>query len=501
MIFTETLKESSGFRVVVTFVRLFSTSLASELVKTVKRFMKGALSIMALFPLAGPAAAQVDLTGSWLGTLATGAGELRIVFNLEREGEGYTATMDSPDQGATGIATSGVEIDEDSIRIEVSVAAGEFVGRIEADGTRIRGEWRQGGLNLPLELERGEVEPPSRPQHPEPPFPYRSEDVRYPNTEVGIELAGTLTIPEGSGPFPAVVLISGSGPQDRDERIFDHRPFLVLADHLTNRGVAVLRFDDRGVGESEGTFGTATSEDFASDVKAALSYLRSRPEIRPDGMGLMGHSEGGLIAPMVAAEGDEVAFLVMLAGPGVTGEEILYLQSELLLSAADSVPTETIAANRRLQEALFGIVKEHSVSEALPLLEAALRDQLPPGVTGAAVDPFVRGQVAQVNSPWFRFFLTYDPAPALRRVSVPVLALNGSLDLQVPPDQNLPAIRSALEEGGNADITTIELEGLNHLFQPATTGAVSEYVEIETTFDPGALDRISEWVLRVTGGE
>jgi len=296
-----------------------------------------------------------------------------------------------------------------------------------------------------------------------------------------------------------VVLISGSGPQDRDETIFGHRPFLVLADHLTNRGVAVLRFDDRGVGESEGTFGTATSEDFASDVRAALSYLRSRPEIRPDGMGLMGHSEGGLIAPMVAVEEDDVTFVVMLAGPGVTGEEILYEQGELISAAAGQAP-DVIAANRLLQATMFSIVEDHSVSEALPLLEAALRDQLPAGLTEDGADQFVRGQIAQVNSPWFRFFLTYDPAPALRRVSVPVLALNGSLDLQVPPDQNLPAIRSALEEGGNADITLIELEGLNHLFQPATTGSPTEYVQIETTFDSGALDRISEWVLRVTGG-
>ncbi|HEX9886918.1 MAG TPA: alpha/beta fold hydrolase, partial [Longimicrobiales bacterium] len=421
---------------------------------------------------------------------------------------GLSATMDSPDQGARGIPVGAVTLVGDSLTIEVPVAAGSYVGVVDAAGQVIDGMWRQGGVELALVVKRSEAEePPQRPQEPTPPLPYVAEDVRYPNAEAGIELAGTLTLPEGEGPFPAVLLISGSGPQDRNETVFDHRPFLVVADHLTRNGIAVLRVDDRGVGESTGVFGVATSEDFTSDALAGVAYLADRPEVDAGAIGLVGHSEGGLVAPMVANRSGSVAFVVLLAGPGVTGEEILYLQGERIALASGGDPA-TAAANRRLQERMFEVVLSQeptgAASRLREVMVSALGSMMPEerqalGLSDGNLEAFISRQVAQVNSPWFRYFLVHDPAPELRALRVPILALLGELDLQVPADQNAPALRQALAEGGNPDATVESLPGLNHLFQPATTGAPGEYATIPTTFDPGALDRITAWILRVTG--
>lgn len=477
------------------------------------------LALASWFGLTAPASGQeasafgTPVVGTWLGTLEVSAGvELRLVFHIEEAEEaGLTATLDSPDQGAQGIPVSEVRPSGDTLRLQVAAVGGSFEGVREAE-SRIVGQWRQSGRRLPLELRRVDrVEGPSRPQEPEPPFPYEVEEVRFENPEAGIELAGTLTLPEGEGPFPAVLLVSGSGPQDRDETVFGHRPFLVLADHLTRRGIAVLRVDDRGVGESGGTFADATSLDFALDARAGLDFLESRPEVDRDAIGLVGHSEGGIIAPMVARRSDRVDFLVLLAGPGLPGEDLLLLQGAAIARAMGASAAQ-IDEQQALQEALFRVVGEEKDPEARQeRLEATLRERVERmsdaerAVGGiptdsAGLEAWLEAQVSRAASPWFRFFLRHDPREDLRQVSVPVLALIGGRDLQVPPEENLPEIEAALVRGGNRDVTVMELEGLNHLFQHAETGSPAEYARIEETMAPEAMEAVAQWILARTGG-
>ena len=454
---------------------------------------------------------QNGIVGSWLGTLTVPGTELRVVFHIAEGDDGaLTATMDSPDQGANGIPVSEVTFADGHVKLVSAAVGGEFEGDMSEDGSQIVGEWRQGGVTLPLTLERTEEEiaTPVRPQEPQPPFPYAAEDVVYPNEAAGIQLAGTLTLPQGAGPHPAVVLISGSGPQDRDETVMGHRPFLVLSDHLTRQGIAVLRFDDRGVAESTGDFTTATSKDFATDVLAGVDYLLSRDDIDARNIGLIGHSEGGLVAPMVAVQSADVAFIVLMAGPGVTGEEIILEQSQLISRAAGRDAAD-IQEDLEINQKIFDIVKQESdreiaaqqIEELLRTAAAAMtpEEMEEAGITEDNLDAQIQAQVQQVNSVWVRFFLTYDPAPTLAKVSVPVLALNGELDLQVSPDQNLTVIEQVLRDNANPHFTIRELPGLNHLFQTAGTGAPSEYTTIEETIAPEALELMSNWILERVG--
>ena len=463
-------------------------------------------------PAVEPTEAQRPIVGSWLGTLDAGGGtQIRMVFNIEPTADGgFVGTMDSPDQGANGIPVSEITFAAGHLTLISAMASGRYEGDLSSDGTTLEGMWMQGGLEIPLTMERmeGGIEPPSRPQEPERPFPYDEEEVRYPNPEGEHELAGTLTLPRSAGPHPAVVLVSGSGPQDRDGTVMQHRPFLVLSDHLTRQGIAVLRFDDRGIGESGGEFGTATTVDFTSDALAGVAFLKNRPDIDATWIGIVGHSEGGVVAPMAAAKSSDVAFIVMMAGTGVTGEEIM-LEQAALIARASGASEEDIRENAELQRALFAIVKEVAdPREAAPRLIEVMERQLAQmteeeraaaEVTDETLDLVVQTQVRQVNSPWFRFFLTYDPVQALQQVTVPVLAINGELDLQVPPSQSLPAIERALQEGGNSDVMVAELPGLNHLFQTCTTGSPSEYTGIEETISPTALTMMSDWILERVG--
>jgi len=435
------------------------------------------------------------VTGSWVGTLDAAGQELRLVFHIVGDDAGQlSGTMDSPDQGAYGLALSAVEEGEDgSVRFEFAMAGGEFTGRFSDDGNRIDGSWAQGGASLPLLLERTDAQAlaPKRPQEPQPPYPYKALDVQFDNPEAGIRLAGTFTIPAGDGPHPAVVLISGSGPQDRDETVFGHRPFLVLADYLTRSGSAVLRFDDRGIGASTGDFAVATTPDFASDARAAVAFLKARPEVNPEKIGLVGHSEGAIVAPMVANRGGDVAFAVLLASTGVNGRELLVMQAKAMNRAA-GLPETVIEERAEVQESVLDVaVVAENDSVAAEQARAILADA---GLTGDAAE----GQIRWLLSPWMKYFLVYDPLPALRDLSIPVLALNGEKDTQVPPTENLVLVEEALREGGNPDVTADVLPGLNHLFQTAETGLPAEYTGIEETFSPAALEMITEWILERT---
>lgn len=428
-----------------------------------------------------------SVAGSWAGTLDTGAGTLRIVFHLAPTDDGLAATMDSPDQGAYGIAAGPVTLEGGSLRIEVPVVSGHYEGEIAAGRGRIDGTWHQAGMTFPLVLEPSADAAPERPQEPREPYPYEAIDVSFESVVAGVRLAGTLTLPPGDGPYPAVVLVSGSGPQDRDETAFGHRPFLVLADHLTRNGIAVLRYDDRGVGGSTGEIATAVTRDFADDAEGAIDYLLSRPEIEPDHIGIIGHSEGALVAPIVANRTDEVAFTILLAGTGVTGEELLVMQL-IAINRAMGASEEMTAQRSALQRELLALLARTpddstAAEQAREVLAGA-------GVTGQVAE----AQVAALLSPWMRHFLTYDPLPELRALKVPVLALWGEKDMQVPPEGNREPVERALAESGNPDVTSIVLPGLNHLFQTAGSGAPSEYAGITETFAPAALDQITEWI-------
>lgn len=431
------------------------------------------------------------LEGAWLGDLDTGAMKLRIIFHLADSPAGLTATMDSPDQGAKGIPVTKVTLDGASLGIDMQQIGGKLDAKISADLSTMEGTWTQGGAAMPLVLKRtkdsAELER-KRPQNPVKPYPYKEEEVAYPNKTAHITLAGTLTIPEGKGPFPAVILITGSGPQDRDESLLGHKPFLVLSDYLTRRGIAVLRTDDRGVAKSGGSFATATTADFATDTEAGLAYLKTRPEIASHRIGLIGHSEGGIIAPMVASRNPDVAFIVLMAGTGVAGDEILAAQS-LLISEAAGLAHDVAEKNAAEERRLLAMVKNESDVAAI---EKKLRDSAAGKIPPAQLD----AQIKQLTSPWMRYFIAYDPAPALAKVKCPVLAINGEKDLQVPPKLNLPVIRKALEAGGNKHFEIVELPGLNHLFQTAKTGAPGEYAEIEETISPRALATMGDWILK-----
>jgi dienelactone hydrolase len=375
--------------------------------------------------------------------------------------------------------------------LELKQADAAFEGKVDESVATISGTWTQRGGSVPLVLKRvtdaAQLER-HRPQTPVKPYPSRDEDVSYPNKAASVTLAGTLTIPPGKGPFPAVLLIAGSGRNNRDESLAGHSPFLVLSDYLTRKGIVVLRADKRGVDKSGGDYATATTSDFASDAEAGVAYLVTRPEVDPHKIGLIGHSEGGVIAPMVAAADPTVAFIVMMAGSGVPGIDIIVEQT-LRISEASGQSREEAEKNAAEERKILTLVEQEKDDAELA---KKLREQL----AGKVPEATLNAQIRALSSPWYRAFIQYDPSVALSKVKCPVLALIGEKDLQVPADQNLPAIRKALAASGNKNVEVDELPGLNHLFQPAKTGAPSEYSEIETTISPIALEKIASWILK-----
>jgi pimeloyl-ACP methyl ester carboxylesterase len=445
--------------------------------------VKGILRIAALAAMALPVMAQ-DISGDWQGTLKAGGAELHLRLHFAKAASGgYTGTMDSVDQGANGIPIASVSLTGSKLKLEVKAVGSVYEASLSADGKSMSGTWTQ-GQPLPLSFERMSAQALRRPQDPVKPYPYREEEVEYENKTAGIRLAATLTIPPGKGPFPAVLLLTGSGPQDRNETVFGHHPFLVLADYLTRKGVVVLRADDRGVGKSGGSMATSTTADFATDAEAGLTYLKTRAEVNPRKMGLLGHSEGGVIAPMVAARNSDVAFVVMLAGTAVPGDRIIVEQVREIakLSGASGEAADKAAETQR---DLLDLVKQEKDPAAL---QAKIKEKF-----GSAIPD---DQLKPLTSPWYRYFISYDPAPALAKVKCPVLALNGEKDMQVPAKANLPVIRKTLAASGNKDFEAVEMPGLNHLFQTAKTGGVGEYEQIEETMSPAVLEKIAAWILK-----
>lgn len=440
-----------------------------------------------------------DITGQWNGALNVQGTQLRLVFNISKIDDGYTSTMDSPDQGANGIPVTSTTFENSTIIFKIVNAGIEYNGKLKEN--EIVGVFKQSGMEFPLNLSRKAIEKEvvKRPQEPSKPYPYYTEDVTFKNTKAGISLAGTLTLPTKEGKFPVVILITGSGPQNRDEEILGHKPFLVISDYLTRNGIGVLRYDDRGVGESTGDFKSANSADFATDVESAIAYLKTRKDINKKKIGLVGHSEGGLIAPMVASRSKDVSYIVLLAGPGIQGDKILLLQQELIARAngeSESDIKKSIQANAKLFKMVLNSNDTQKLKADLThgineMINSDTSATIPNGMTQ---DEFVSKQVDQITSPWMLYFMKFNPIPTLEKVKCPVLAVNGSKDLQVPPKENLTAIKKAIKKGGNNNVTIKEFPNLNHLFQETETGSPSEYATIEQTFSPLVLEEITKWI-------
>jgi pimeloyl-ACP methyl ester carboxylesterase len=449
--------------------------------------------------IAAPADANGAIIGTWSGSLDVGGSKLPLVFHIVESSGSLAASMDSPAQGAKGIPASSASFKAGLLSIDIAAIRGGFEGRLAADGKSIAGAWKQGGRSFQLTLTRSDnASGPARPQTPAAPFPYSVEELKVPGGAAGVVLAGSLVIPAGKGPFPAVVLVTGSGPQDRDETILGHKPFLVIADYLARRGIASFRYDDRGVASSTGDFSSATSLDFAADAEAALDCLAARKELDPGRIGIVGHSEGGLIAPIVASRDPAVGFIVLLSGPGLRGDALLLLQSEAIARASgagEADLAEIKAANASLYSAALGTPggmeeKRDAVKKAYSDYIGS-REGLPAADRSAALAKADETARALVN-PWMLCFLGLDPAPYIAEVKVPVLALGGTKDLQVPVDEDFAAIRAAARP--DARLALVRLEGLNHLFQHAGSGLPSEYGTIEETFAPEALAAIGDWI-------
>lgn len=435
-----------------------------------------------------------DVKGSWLGAISAGPIKLRLGLVVDSTTpEKLDAKLFSVDQGNAEIPVDAIKLDANKLSMQLKKIGASFQGTWNAESNEIMGNWKQGGQSFPLTLKKVAALPNlKRPQDPKKPYPYLEEEVTFTNTKQNVPLRGTLTLPKGQGPYPAIVLISGSGPQNRNEEIADHRPFLVLADTLTCRGIAVLRYDDRDFEKPAEIF-KATSEDLSQDVLAAVSYLRTRPEIASSKIGLLGHSEGGLIAPMVASRHQDISLIVMMAGPGVSGDLILGHQQDAMRQRA-GVNETTREKDRATSQEWFDIIKsEPDNALAMKKIEAAFEKSHPD--SDAAEKDSLKTGVKTLLTPWFRFFIAYDPKPALTKVKCPVLAVIGEKDLQVPAAQNLKVIEEALKTGGNPDYLTKELPGLNHLLQPCATGFLDEYASIDITIDPVALKLISDWIV------
>jgi uncharacterized protein len=439
--------------------------------------------------------------GEWFGALEVGSVKLRLALHVETKGDGgLGAVLDSIDQKAK-IPVDTAVFEGRTLRLAFKAMGASYEGTLNADGSALQGTWSQGGQTLPLTFHRQEKAfVANRPQEPKGPFPYTSREVTLQSEAGGVQLAGTLFLPPGEGPFPAVALVSGSGPQDRDETLMGHKPFLVIVDTLARRGIASLRWDDRGTSKSTGDHMGSTVDDFAADTRAAVAFLRSLPGVDQSAIGIVGHSEGGLIAPKVAVADKSVAFLVLLAPPGEPIRSLLLRQTRehLRLQGVDEklIDRAMAAQTEDLELVVDPALTAGQLEEKLRALTETRRQQFTTeertrlGIDSAAIE---RG-IQISKTVWFRSLMRQDPAVYLRNVKIPVLALFGEKDFQVDARVNSEAVRAALAAAGNPDHEVRSLPGLNHLFQHAGTGGIEEYGTIEETFSPEVLATIGDWI-------
>ena len=444
-------------------------------------------------PAHRPNDAVFPVEGLWQGALQTRGLRLRYQLHVSHDSEGeLIGALDSLDQSVSGLPAINVTLKDSAFHFEIPAMGGTYDGALNAEKNAMAGSWSQSGQTASVEFKRSD-QPLElrRPQNPTKPYPYREEDVTFSNASAKVTLSGTLTLPKGSGPFPAAVLVAGSGPHDRDESLENHKPFLVLSDFLTRQGIAVLRYDKRGIGKSTGSADSATTLDLASDTAAAIDFLKNRKDIDSAHVGLIGHSEGAMIAPYVAAHSKEVAWVVLLAAPVTKGQDTLLNQSELIARASGLTEPE-ILASLDFDRNAYNLVREEKNPAALTeKLKSFVKSS---GLDGVMPPTVLEPQLRMLTSPWFRFFLDYDPLPSLQNTKCPVLALYGQKDLQVPAKTNLPLLQKALSDADNTQADIRQLADLNHLFQHAYSGSPAEYGAIEETFSPEALQIISDWL-------
>ena len=436
-----------------------------------------------------------NIVGQWNGILNVPGQSLRLVLHIHETDSGYTATLDSPDQNATGIPVTEISFENNKLKINIQDAI-HYTGTFTNDS--IKGIFKQKGVSLPLSFSKNKLR---RPQEPKKPYPYYEEEVLIDNPDLpGITLSATLTLPRKEGVFPAVILVSGSGPQNRDSEIFGHKLFLVISDYLTRHGIAVLRYDDRGTAASTGIHDTCSTYDFSMDAEAAFKYLQGRKEINHKKTGFIGHSEGGMIAPLVAARNHDVAYCILLAAPGVKGDSLLFLQSKVLTKGMKDEETKKALHNRRQQDSIILHTPdfEQMKSSLTAFFEKIFDEQTGSTATPAEKEKFVKQGIQITTAKFYQYFVKYDPAPVLSQVRCPVLALNGDNDTQVTADKNLNSIQTLLHKAGNRNVTIKKLPKLNHLFQTSQTGSVSEYVQIEETFSPKVLKIMLTWLKKHT---
>ncbi len=458
--------------------------------------MKTKFFLIAFFAIFQTLFAQ-DITGSWSGELDVQGTKLPLIFNIHKDGNGYKSDFDSPMQGAKAIPIQKTDFQKNDITFDASNIGITYKGQLK--GNKIEGNFSQNGMNLPLNLERKtNVETVlKRPQTPKPPFSYQTEEVFLNNETEGNKLAGTLATPKVfSKNSPILVMITGSGAQNRDEELFGHKPFAVIADDFAKKGIATLRLDDRGVGSSEKGKAGPTSADFSGDINSAVNFLAKRGY---KNIGLIGHSEGGMIAPMVSLKNKNVKFMVLMAAPGKPTTELLLKQSYDLGKAAGATE-DVLKTNEMLNKKIFDYITHYKGKDLKLDIKSLLIEDLKKlpkeQITAEQIEQTAEAQAKQVSSPWFQYFIKFNPDNYLSKIKIPVLAINGGLDLQVSAKENLEGIKKSLTKAGNKNFETLEFPGMNHLFQNAKTGSVSEYGQIEETISPKVLDKMSEWILK-----
>lgn len=457
-------------------------------------------SLVLLVFLFNSSLSQEDIDGRWEGSISIMNTELGIIVNFDTDNDSLTGTIDIPQQNASNLPLSNIRFNfpKLSFVLEIPTGNAEFDGEIIQDS--IKGSFQQSGIKGTFNLAKSSVDTLDILENEV--LPYIEEEVVFHNGD--IKLSGTLTLPEYPGRHPAVVMITGSGPQDRNEEIYGFKIFKIIADHFTKNGIAVLRYDDRGVGESTGNISESTTEDFAGDVTEAVKYLQTRNDIRHDYIGLCGHSEGGIIAPLVASQYKDIAFIILMAGTGVTGEEVVLEQTELILKA-EGMEDEEIKVSLEQSKKLFshlksGKEKDEIISELKKQVLESYEDipkEQKELITDKDeyADKIAKSKYEQLTSTWMSYFLSYDPVPALEKVTCPVLMLFSELDLQVSVVQNEKPMVAALVRGNNKDYEVKTFPKANHLFQTANTGSPSEYADLPKEFVPGFLDFITSWIL------
>ncbi|MTB49639.1 S9 family peptidase [Lewinella sp. W8] len=465
------------------------------------------LPLLLFFTVSLPA----QIAGEWFAILDAMGTKLPLKIEVV-EGEGKrSGTYQSPSQGPTKLPMDRLEFDGKLFRFEIEVVNVQYDAVY--DGKVIKGVYNQANQDFPLTftryrpngypIEEGPMTLRARPQDPTD-FPYKREAVRFAGGADDVTIAGELTTPANGKPRAMVVLISGSGPQDRNSYIgaqINHSPFLVVSDFLTRRGYGVLRYDDRGVNESTGDFGAATSADLAKDAWAAVRYLRTRPELSSVPVGLAGHSEGGMLAPMVAAADGDLDFVILLAAPGLPIDSLM-LEQRRQVSKAMGVPEVITSRDEQALRDAYAWIKQNTdltmeeYEEGLYGVFIKAIDDFPEAMRKSIVDrrAYSKQYVDALKSPWMRYFLAFDPTEYLEQLTVPVLAMNGLKDTQVPGLENLNGISAALARAGNEDLTVAPFLNLNHLFQPADTGSPTEYGTIEVTFAEEALQTMADWL-------